>query len=847
MRAPGAALLALCISLATSAEIRKLQSFTGQQAGPAAIEGAQAGTAQPDATLAHARRQWHASHASHASHDSRKTGIGRQSRASIGRAASSPFSLPSGAGLAARSALVVDNRWSKIIQEYMRTGETSAMSGMAGQFPQSPVTVDLPVGGGNGRAPETLPVLVLPIPVPVQQCPANYERPISQPLKHEQPALQPVVVDNQVAPPPVPFGIVFPNRVSEPARPVNNYLPSDREPSSQTVSLVSSQQLIEAFRAQQPRSPELPPLVLPHSPKNVVTRGLLDLGRRILGQGEPPKLSFDRSMMMKGHLTVPKADYTEPYTALYDADSGMNRVDMHGGTSSSYRAQVPDGTTLRVMKSLDRTGEKEMRRCVMMRSTTGQTDRAPPVLPDPKPFSFAGYVDMEDGQKAEKWAYNVSGGPGEMGGARDEALTYRHEMHVTRDKDGYNIPLRYAVNVDSSTLGPNSDSYEHQYTRVEQATPQLQDLRIDMDLECDQVEETEDMAKVDPMREYTLPEGDERHNEGILSYASKFARKFIDSGEEAVRKNLLMQTTRFVESANRQAGTAKMGLNFLADRLLSEVEYLTGVVVSKDLRPSEPFPYLRNQLRDVADKLIDRFDWRSQDAVTHVRYQNACKACWAFAVTAAIEGALKVQSGKLVPLSEKALVDCGHKTGANGCGGTWPSRAYDYVRDRGLPSLGEYRKYEPKVDSCEDDRVTPVTFIRGHVNVTRNNIAALKVAIAKHSPTVVTVDGLCYSFLRYTSGVLQDERCSRTAENHAVTAVGYGPNGLNGIYFTLKNSWGTSFGENGFIRVHGTSNTAGVLTRPSYPVLKSEDVRRIPESDVDDPYQDEVGGGVKTR
>ncbi|XP_059055809.1 counting factor associated protein D-like, partial [Achroia grisella] len=795
---------------------------------------------QGDQTSGRVRRQWQAGP------EGQKVSFGRRSRAPPGSAAPAPFSLQSGNAILSRSAIGVDNRWSNIIQEYMRTGETAAMSGLIGQFPQSPVTVDLPVGGGNGRAPETLPVLVLPIPIPVQQCSSNYnEQPLTQPLKLE--GHQPIVVGNQVAPPPVPFNIAFPNRLSETSQPETNYYTNERHPTPEIVSVVSSQQLIEAFRAQQPRSPELPPLLLPHSPKIVVTRGLFDLGKQVLNAVVPPKLSFDRSMMLKGHLTIPRADYTEPYTALYDADSGMNRVDMHGGTSSSYRAQVPDGTTLRVMKTVDRTGDKEMTRCVTMRSTSEQFDRAPPVLPDTEPFKFEGYVDMEDGRKAEKWVYNMSGRPGEMGGAQDEALTYRHEMHVMRDKDGNNIPLSYAVNVDSSTLGPNSDSYEHQYTHTEHMTPQLDDLRIDMDRECDEVEETQDMAKVDPLREYTMPEVDKRHNEGLLSYASKFARKFIDSGEEAVRKNLLMQTTRFVESANRQAGTAKMGLNFLADRLLSEVEYLTGVVVSKDLRHSDPFPYLRNQLRDIADKLLDRFDWRSKDAVTHVRYQNACKACWAFAVTAAIEGALKIQSGKLVPLSEKALVDCAHKTGGNGCGGTWPSRAYDYVKDRGLPSLGQYRKYEPKVDTCEDERVTPVTFISSHVNVTRNNIAALKVAIAKHSPTVVTVDGLCYSFLRYTSGVLQDERCSRTAENHAVTAVGYGPNGVNGIYFTLKNSWGTSFGENGYIRVHGTSNTAGVLTRPSYPVLRSEDVRRIPESDVDDPYQDEVGGGVKTR
>ncbi|KAM3955806.1 uncharacterized protein ACR2FA_010246 [Aphomia sociella] len=812
MRVLSAALLALSVSFAMSAEIGRPQAVREEAEASSPI----------DPTLARVRRQWHVGR-----------GAGRRQSAPPAQAAPAPFSLLSDASRTSRSADV--DRWIKLIQEYMRTGQTAGMSAMSGHFPQTPVTVDLPVGGGNGKAPEVLPVLVLPIPVPVQQqCQTNYD---NRPSYEGQAGYQPFIVNNQVVPPPVPYEIVFPNRNAE-------FVPGDRQPAQ---NVVSSQQLVEEFRAQKPRSPELPPLVLPHSPRNFVTRAVRNIYSQNVSEGEPQKLSFDRSMLLKGHLTVHRADYTEPFLALYDAEHGMNRVDMHGGTSTSYRTLVPDGSTLRVLRTLDRTGDKELYKCLMMRSTSEQSDRAPPLLPDPQPFNFNGYVDMEDGTKAEQWMYTVSGEPGEMGAAPEEALTFNHELIVTRDEHGYNIPVSYGVNVDSSILGPKSDSYEHQYTQVSQTTPELDKLRIDLDRECGEVEETDKVEKVEPLSEYTMPHRHQRHKRGILDYTSKFARKFVDGTEEAVRKNLLMQTTRFTESANRQAGTAKMALNFLADRLLTEVGYLVGVEKGVDLRPGEKFPYLRTELRDIADKLLDRFDWRSQNAVTHVRYQNACKACWAFAVTAAIEGALKIRSGKLVALSEKSLVDCGHKNGAKGCGGTWPSRAYDYVRDRGIPALGEYRKYEPKVEQCEDENVTPVTFISGHVNVTRNNLAALKVAIAKHGPTVVTVDGLCYSFIRYESGVLQDERCSITAENHAVTAVGYGGNLLKGMYFTLKNSWGTSFGEKGFIRVHGPSNTAGVLTRPSYPILESDDVKRIPPEEVNDPYQDEVGGGIKTR
>ncbi|KPJ14337.1 Digestive cysteine proteinase 1 [Papilio machaon] len=202
-------------------------------------------------------------------------------------------------------------------------------------------------------------------------------------------------------------------------------------------------------------------------------------------------------------------------------------------------------------------------------------------------------------------------------------------------------------------------------------------------------------------------------------------------------------------------------------------------------------------------------------------------SCWAFAVTGAVEGALFLRTRRLVPLSEKCLVDCAHTHGANGCKGTWPSRAYDYIRDRGLPALDEFTPYEPKVDECA--RPEPVTRISGHVNVTVNSVPALKLAIRRHAPTVVIVDATAKSFTTYSKGVLYDERCgkSRRPLNHAVLAVGWGEK-RGEPHFILKNSWSTAWGEGGYVRVQARGNTCGVLSRPSYPRLEREDVLRAP-------------------
>lgn len=108
-------------------------------------------------------------------------------------------------------------------------------------------------------------------------------------------------------------------------------------------------------------------------------------------------------------------------------------------------------------------------------------------------------------------------------------------------------------------------------------------------------------------------------------------------------------------------------------------------------------------------------------------------------MTGAVEGALFVRTRRLVPLSEQTLVDCAHPFGGHGCRGTWPSAAYDYVQERGLPALSEYTPYQGKVLTCLDRRVPPVTHISSHVNVTSHSVSALQVSFFSAFRPLLTV------------------------------------------------------------------------------------------------------------
>ncbi|CAH2212779.1 jg25633, partial [Pararge aegeria aegeria] len=119
---------------------------------------------------------------------------------------------------------------------------------------------------------------------------------------------------------------------------------------------------------------------------------------------------------------------------------------------------------------------------------------------------------------------------------------------------------RYTVDVDSSVLGAACDGYEHRYMAVREQThdPELFTPNID-DL-CDTVEQLNSSsaahtARLDPLKEFTLPHRDLRYDEAIEMFKTEYNRQYADGAEEALRKNLLLQHMRFTSAGNREGAT----------------------------------------------------------------------------------------------------------------------------------------------------------------------------------------------------------------------------------------------------------------------------------------------------
>ena len=204
-----------------------------------------------------------------------------------------------------------------------------------------------------------------------------------------------------------------------------------------------------------------------------------------------------------------------------------------------------------------------------------------------------------------------------------------------------------------------------------------------------------------------------------------------------------------------------------------------------------------------AGTLPSSLDWRNYNGylyVTPVRHQGNCGSCWAFATAAALESYVLIAEntpGADVNLSEQVLVSCG---GSGSCNGGYIDRASTYIENYGLPVEACF-PYTATTNACTNACATYLTAtdrIYGWHWVTTSSPAvdAIKAALTTYGPLVTTLS--VYSdFFYYKTGVYS--YVSGTYQGgHAVLIVGYDD---VGGYFSVKNSWGTTWGEQGYFKI----------------------------------------------
>jgi len=224
---------------------------------------------------------------------------------------------------------------------------------------------------------------------------------------------------------------------------------------------------------------------------------------------------------------------------------------------------------------------------------------------------------------------------------------------------------------------------------------------------------------------------------------------------------------------------------------------------------------------DLLHSNLDSFDWRDYNVVGPVRNQGQCGSCWAFATTANAESVWAIHTGKLYDLSEQYLVDCatGKEYLNMGCQGGNMDSAFKYMiqnrqcDETEYPYVSGVTEHKGLCHTCDE-----LTKFSACYDVESKNQLAIKSAVLLN-PVVIGIEADTYYFQSYSGGIIDGYFCGDTID-HAVEIVGFGvDNGTK--YWSVRNSWGSGWGENGYFRILRTDSVddvgiCGLALEPSY-------------------------------
>jgi cathepsin L len=317
---------------------------------------------------------------------------------------------------------------------------------------------------------------------------------------------------------------------------------------------------------------------------------------------------------------------------------------------------------------------------------------------------------------------------------------------------------------------------------------------------------------------HLAPLTESHYQNEFTSFVKKFSKKYTHD-EFFPRYAIFKANYNKIRHHNAGSHSYSMAINEFADMTFTEFHSkMTGYKrVNREFLRSKNGPSAHHAKKLHANAVPAAIDWREKNAVTEVKNQGQCGSCWSFSTTGAVEGAHAIATGNLVSLSEQQLIDCSGPEGNNGCNGGMMDQAFQYIISNGGITTEAAYPYQAAQGTCQTN-LTLVAQISSFVDVTTLDESALQVAVAQGPVSIaIEADQSCFQF--YSGGVLSDPSCG-TNLDHGVLIVGYGTDATSQQpYWIVKNSWGSTWGEDGYIRIIRGTNECGIATEPSYPVV----------------------------
>jgi C1A family cysteine protease len=305
----------------------------------------------------------------------------------------------------------------------------------------------------------------------------------------------------------------------------------------------------------------------------------------------------------------------------------------------------------------------------------------------------------------------------------------------------------------------------------------------------------------DPVQQKAVWETFKQNHQKSYSTMEEESRRFghfLENLKAADRRNAL---------EIRNGGDAVHGVTPLSDMSQAEFEanFLTSDV---SMRSVEGRQYA--VVDTAVDTTLGLVDWTGK-YTTAVKDQGYCGSCWAFSATEQIESDAMRTLGKSYVLSPEQITQCA--TGSYGCNGGWTEKAYAYVKSvKGIVTEATYpyTSYYGTTGTCKVDTTKAVIGVSTYYTVSGESSMASYVQTK--GPLSVCLDASSWN--SYTGGIMSV--CGKSVD-HCVQAVGVDATSTG--YWKVRNSWGTSWGESGFIRLKYGQNTCAITNDPTYTVV----------------------------
>lgn len=292
------------------------------------------------------------------------------------------------------------------------------------------------------------------------------------------------------------------------------------------------------------------------------------------------------------------------------------------------------------------------------------------------------------------------------------------------------------------------------------------------------------------------------------SFIETFQKTYTVDSEEGNKKfGHFCTNVERIQKHNRETRGYKLGMNQFTDESLVTLEKKLLVcdftnTTTTGFRHAVSFTSLPDP--------PPRVDWVGRGKVSRIKNQGSCGSCWAFSTVGAIESMLRIRHQSAIDLSEQQLVDCSSSNHA--CNGGLMDRAINDINTFGGLMPEKDHPYTGKKNTCRVDylKTVPQTKNLRYDFVRPHDVTEMKQRLVAHGPLCSAVEVDPLHFLFYKEGIYDLEKQNHRL-NHAVLLTGY-TDDHETPYWRIKNSWGTTWGEDGFMRlaIRGKEGVAGL-------------------------------------